>query len=534
MSSEEKSFLHNSRRNHEASQPNQDITISRRNFLKFLGAGVSASILSACGIRFDSSSEIPNDNQIEVEKNPNSYDQVHFWFRGKDESGNDCEITGVPSGLTIIEGKLKFIFIDPEQKKQIFVDPLGIASETYGEHPAEKTLRIAREFGILVEPELKQKLCDFNDRDYFFQLQTVDYLAGSVVTGIVTEVGPDGSISLLPDQIPFELQPPNEEYLTPSLLTINPETPGYSLVDIGLYFDSSLLGSSISERVKNLFYFVENLSRSLYSDKWFVQQLKECGLNLEGNDRLFSEFKIVDNDVYFSTHEDYPDSPFGHFYKLTEQGNLIKLFETPGRIFLAAVNPQNKNEIFVSAEGYDRSDPRFQSLFKVDLSKADEYEVVEFPGESREGFGELYASDGYYLPNQDGMYLQRYGFEDEGGGIWLIKFHPTGDHEVEQILAWDHLLQWSEITQDNQELRNTGTLSKDNPIFFVTGKEVDDDFAMTISKVDLSNGAGFKNRIGKVVGWNPKIRRYGGQLLVDVPYDYDCYLEGKPLTTYII
>lgn len=311
-------------------------------------------------------------------------------------------------------------------------------------------------------------------------------------------------------------------------------------MEAGFQFNPSVYGNTVKQKIEGI--LCAKTSITLHSSKWRAERLRQIGVPLGDDDLMvISDDDNVTTSVkgftFFATYDRYPKASFGRLFKVTQNGNVTQIYEGPGRLMLAMVNPDAINELLLSQEGFSGSDSiRFQSMFKKDLNDGTEA-IVDFPGTSREGRPELYARDGKYIEGR-GMIINRYGFRDEGSGLW----HIDQDGELRHLLSWDHIKSWTApIVQEHNKLL-LPAIDLPTPIVF-TAKEVEDNFAMTINVGHLKDNAGKIEltqikRVGKCVGWNPQIRdsqstsdgKYKVQ--VEVPYNLEGYVSDSPQVVY--
>lgn len=101
-----------------------------------------------------------------------------------------------------------------------------------------------------------------------------------------------------------------------------------------------------------------------------------------------------------------------------------------------------------------------------------------------------------------------YGFEEEGGGLWVADISQEDFYENEesfaQIFSWDHALSFFFLPRAERSPYH---------VILMTGKEVNDDFAMTLNALKirfdgLESELIGKERVIRMVGWNPAIFAY--------------------------
>ncbi len=145
--------------------------------------------------------------------------------------------------------------------------------------------------------------------------------------------------------------------------------------------------------------------------------------------------------------------------------------------------PSYDNHWLLSTEGWEspdgrEADPRWQSVYLADLRDPEGHSIVRYaidqfpdaPASGLYGVSLRLSADGRFLLNT------LYGFEDEGGGIWVSDIAGDGYHDhpdsFARIVAWDHTLIWMKLEPE-------GAHPPPHFHLFMTGKEVADDFAMT-------------------------------------------------------
>jgi len=455
------------------------------------------------------------------------------YFKGYDStSGTSVNIEGSPEIITSFKGRVVVGFTT-EDGRTIYVNPLAIRSKTWGEHPAKKLLRLKEEYGLSIGRVLESILKNSLLRNFIFRSVTFEYRPGMILSGVVAEINIDGSFLVIPSYIPPDWKAVKSGNLEPSFFSVifNPEDTNHQMIHSRTLYqvDYDLMGVTLFEKMYTLLTNHKGANRN--SNRWLVEQLRQLGLNLESDINSISRYRVSGGDAYFTVSNGFTDSTKGIFYKLTPDDELVEIFRTPGRFLMLGFDPLNPTRLLVSAEGYDRSDTRYQSIFEVDLETSN-WQVVEFPIPTD---FELYGGQTYFFAQDGILMVKRYGFIWEGGGVWIIDPSDPNYGPKKMLLAWDHFLNWIVFpTEDSRVF-----------IFAFTAKEVEDHFAMTINQAEiLLDGENTTitqtQRIALLRGWNPQpiyIQSIGeGRYLmyVDSKFDYNSYLEGRPSAIYVV
>ena len=103
--------------------------------------------------------------------------------------------------------------------ESILLDLLALESEFVGEHPVHKIYRLA-EMGIPVADELAARLESEESGDVFARVD-FEYQRRRWASGVLTDVFPDGTFLVLPDQTPSEWQSADERVTSPTHLHVN-------------------------------------------------------------------------------------------------------------------------------------------------------------------------------------------------------------------------------------------------------------------------------------------------------------------------
>ena len=195
-------------------------------------------------------------------------------------------------------------------------------------------------------------------------------------------------------------------------------------------------------------------------------------------------------------------------------GSSERLYTAPGIPLMAHPLPDDARRWLVSAEGWPARegetppDPRWQSVYLVDLDSPGDYRLLEYPLSrfpDPPDNGRLYGGSPRFSEDGAHMLNSLYGFNDEGGGLWSVALSEADFHRdagaFARVVAWDHMLSWFALSAAGETPSESMTL-------FITGKEVADDFAMTANVLRIEGGGldwrvTRKERLLQMVGWNP-------------------------------
>lgn len=252
-----------------------------------------------------------------------------------------------------------------------------------------------------------------------------------------------------------------------------------------------------------------------FSQIWAAARMRKLGFD-NIVDRCDKVSRIsVDGDTYHfvltKTSEPRKDKR-NVYIRARRSGKAEVLYTAPGYFLMLTAHPLNQNVLFLSVNGWpdresENPDPRWQSVYTASIDNPDEYKIVRYPlpasphapgGDERLfGHSEFLSADGEFF------YALLYGFEEEGGGLWVVDISKENFHENKdsfaQIFSWDHALTFFVLPKAEQSPYN---------IVIMTGKEVKDDFAMTLNALKvrfdgLNSELVEKKRLVKMVGWNP-------------------------------
>ncbi len=189
------------------------------------------------------------------------------------------------------------------------------------------------------------------------------------------------------------------------------------------------------------------------------------------------------------------------------------LYTAPGIILMSQPLPFDSDRWVMSVEGWggpgenSPADPRWQSVYIVNMASPEEYRVVSYPLSQfpRAPAGGLYGASVLVTADGKFMFNTLYGFKDEGGGLWVTDLSRrdffTDPSAFSRLIAWDHALSWFVLEVEEGASHRAMYI-------FLTGKEVADDFAMTanilrVKLAGLQSSVERAQRILQMVGWNP-------------------------------
>jgi hypothetical protein len=236
--------------------------------------------------------------------------------------------------------------------------------------------------------------------------------------------------------------------------------------------------------------------------------------------------------------------------KLDDDGFGHEMYTAPGIMLMALPLPTDHDRWLISSEGWPgpaegvAADPRWQSVYLVNLRSPEEYREVQYPlgdfpkapAEGLYGASASLSADGRFLFNT------LYGFKDEGGGLWVVDLtrenFATDPTAYARIVEWDHALSWT-------VLERQGEGSSARLGVFLTGKEVADDFAMTanllrLRSAGLESKVEHRERLLRMVGWNPvpfgwqKTGEHQFLVAVETYFNYESSLLPRAMGVYLV
>ena len=139
----------------------------------------------------------------------------HFYALTAD--GAPVEVEGEPDALVILDGRVRMRLVDGQVIG--YVDLLALESEMVGEHPIHKVYRLL-DMGIPPGDELARRLAAA-EIDGLFANVEFEYQRRSWSSGVITEVFPDGTFLVIPDELPAPWQSSDDRIASPTHLHIN-------------------------------------------------------------------------------------------------------------------------------------------------------------------------------------------------------------------------------------------------------------------------------------------------------------------------
>ena len=236
---------------------------------------------------------------------------------------------------------------------------------------------------------------------------------------------------------------------------------------------------------------------------------------------------------------------------IAADGSAERLYTAPGIPLMAHPLPNDARRWLVSSEGWpardgdEPPDPRWQSVYLVDLDSPGDYRLLGYPLSrfpDPPDNGRLYGGSPRFSEDGGHMLNSLYGFSDEGGGLWSVALSETDFHSdpdgFARVVAWDHMLSWFALSADGEAPNESMSL-------FITGKEVADDFAMTANVLRIEGGGldwrvTHKERLLQMVGWNPvpfALQRQDGgrfRVAVETHLNYESSLLPRAKGVYIV
>jgi len=381
-----------------------------------------------------------------------------------------------------------------------------------------------------------------------------EYLPGKTMSGVVSRVFPDGTLLVMPDKVPQKWQAKNSDQITPSYFHVDPRAFLMSDSQIGKEYrkyEKEITSLPNTERrnppgkllAKGCeFYYRAReeetpYTRALatkekesdeespvveakikyfgYTELWATARMRNRGFSniVDRCDKVWTISKDGDTLHFILSKASEPEeNKRNMLMKATKDGESEILYTFPGNYIMFAKHPKNPDLFFASVNGWpDRKskspDPRWQSVYLFDINDPDNYKIVRYPlpasSYAPEGDERLYGHSGFFSEDGRFFYAILYGFEEEGGGLWVADISQKNFYENKdaftQIFSWDHALTLLMLPKPGGSPRNT---------VIMTGKEVNDNFAMTLNALEikfdgLDSELVEKKRLVRMVGWNP-------------------------------
>lgn len=465
---------------------------------------------------------------------------LYPYFKGINVAdGSTANITGKPISIVKRNGHVFVDFFDSNLNRTIGVSPMVIVPKNLAEHPADKILRVANNWGLTISKNLNATLSDPTLRDSLFPQGTIIYFPGKNTHQTISGINADGTAIVY-----LKTTPPKwiGGTINPTLLFAQPSrvVEYDSILSEAKYnYNASrIYGSNLFNQAWGI--LDEPITNNLFGRNWRSGQLRKIGIPLSANDNIIGNVSKINGNVYFTTYDTYPNAAFGKIYRITPNGNTTKLFQGPGRFFLAVSKPSDPTKFIASEEGYDSKDPRYQSIFELDTITG-KSTVIGFPGDSRGGYPELYGSGGEFDQNGN-LLFDRYGFPDEGGGVWWMNLSNYAYKK--NLVLWDHNSDFSTTNGYTSNVYPFTTSAPTSATFVLTAKEVENDFKMTLNAGTIQGHDYSTIRINSMsakntaVGWNrviynPKKPNNPNIIYTQIPHDYDSYINQYPDAVHI-
>ncbi len=563
--------------------------------LSMLGAFLALAL--ACGGDSTEDVDVPSVAQL-----------VKPGFVAETESGVQVPVAGLPEMIVEWEGRAK-VRLSHETGVR-YLDLLAIESELVGEHPSQKVERLHRRLGVPLDRDVLRKLQDPVGARTLFHRITFEYRPGRETTGTISEVFPDGSFLVIPDRIPdewrsakpgtsgpthflvdavtlvsgtsqiareyeeeilalpFELQREPPAHLAPKMCEIYREavsSRAYQdlLTSIGFLPnvpgpDANNGGGSLMEMVGQASAAPHGRDSTFFGTNRYWREARLQSLGVEGLrdcDQVRATRKAGEEVYHLIWRPQEPDRERRNLVIRTDPSmrNPEVVYVAPGAILTAMpIRREDSTYLLLSTEGWPdpsdggSADPRWQSVYTVDVDDPDSYQLVQYPlpTDTETNRPEHLYSHSPYLTGDDGyLFSVLYGFEEQGGGLWVADVsggefaqYPEG---FAKVVPWDHALTWMVIGQPPSS-GERGSMS-----ILLTGKEVADDFAMTVNYLTidfqgLQSTVESKTRLLRMVGWNPvpfaRQRLTDGRqrVLIYAHYSYENSLLDRAKGVYIV
>ncbi len=166
----------------------------------------------------------------------------HFLARTAEE--DLIEISAPPN--LIVEWEGKAVLRAMEDGVASYIDLLALQSELLGEHPVHKIYRLMA-MGIPLSDDLRNKLTSDAAADLFTNVE-FEYLRGKEGTGVVSEVFPDGTLLVIPLDLPREWRSQDSRIASPSHLHLNPRALNAGVSDLAREYEREILALPFDEQ----------------------------------------------------------------------------------------------------------------------------------------------------------------------------------------------------------------------------------------------------------------------------------------------
>ena len=382
---------------------------------------------------------------------------------------------------------------------------------------------------------------------------TFEYLPGKTASGLVSKIFPDGTLLVIPDEIPQEWQAQNPDQITPTYFHVDPRAfllsdsrigkeyrayeeeitsfpstewrnpPGELLVKRCEFYHRALKEISYIRALANNYGELDEepleeeseITHLRYTWLWATARIRDRGFSdvIDPCDKVWTISENGDALRFILSKASEPEeSRRNMLMEATKDGESEILYIFPGDHVMFAKHPRDPDLFFASIDGWpdresDNPDPRWQSVYLFDINDPDNYKIVRYPlpqsSYAPAGDERLYGHSGFFSEDGRFFYALLYGFEEEGGGLWVADISHDDFYEntdsFAQIFTWDHALSFFFLPKAEHSPHR---------VVLMTSKEVKDDFAMTLNALKirfdgLESKLVEKERLIKMVGWNP-------------------------------
>ena len=185
--------------------------------------------------------EVPGDlvaprNAYDTEASYDDLVKSHFYAATED--GRLVEVEGRPDLLTVWQGRAKVRLTHDDGPR--YLDPLALAPEQLGEHPAHRLHRL-RAMGVPLDPALANRLDGAAFDHGLFHALRFEISAGRQIEGVAVEVFPDGTFLVIPGEVPSEWRRDEDGLPPPTHFHVNARSLSAPGSDLAREFESEIL-----------------------------------------------------------------------------------------------------------------------------------------------------------------------------------------------------------------------------------------------------------------------------------------------------